>query len=128
MKSLPNILVFLLIALVAAPLDSVAVSWMALGMESHASEHTAMDSGPVHGHQHARSHADSDMASGVTSGVTSGEEDCDEHCMNCSSHCFTSLVIAASALEFPADGPLSASLTSRALHRASLLYRPPIAS
>lgn len=120
MKTLPNIPVFLLILLVAAPLDSAVASWMALGMEAHIATGMAAMSGDSVAHQHA-------VPGTGDSAAHHDAENCDEHCMNCSSHCFSSVVIASSALEFHADGQHPGSLSSQALYRAYLLFRPPIA-
>ena len=120
MKSQPNIFICLLIVLIAAPLDSAAASWMAMGMKSHSSA-DMMDAGEHQAHRHAM------PAEGEPS-THHDADNCDEHCMNCSSHCFSSVAIATSALAFDADNQRLLNFNSRALHRASALYRPPIAA
>lgn len=127
MKSLPKFFVCLLIVLVAAPLDAAAASWMAMGMEAQTSaDMTAeasslQDKGAI-GHQsHQHAMPGNDAASHHDA------DNCDEHCMNCSSHCFSSVAVASSALELDGEDQRLGNLISRALHRAYLLYRPPIA-
>jgi len=121
MTAKSNIFICLLIVLVAAPLDTAVASWMALGMSS-VSQPDSMAANGVHSghsqemdHQHS-AHAEHD------------EEVCDEHCMNCSSHCFSPGLLSVAAIDYERDQQVIGNLRSHALHRADLLFRPPISA
>ena len=121
MTAKSNIFICLLIVLVAAPLDTAVASWMALGMSS-VSQPDSMAANGVHSghsqemdHQHS-AHAEHD------------EEVCDEHCMNFSSHCFSPGLLSVAAIDYERDQQVIGNLRSHALHRADLLFRPPISA
>jgi len=117
-----NILICLLILLVTAPLDTAVASWMALGMSS-ASQQDSMSVAEIAadahaGHSQEMSHQHD----------AHDEDVCDEHCMNCSSHCFSPGLLSVASSYYQSDQQVLGNLRSHALHRADLLFRPPISA
>ena len=124
MTAKSNIFICLLIVLVAAPLDTAVASWMALGM-STATQQDSMATQGVHaGHSQEMSH----QHSAHDTHAEHDEEVCDEHCMNCSSHCFSPGLLSVAASDYNRDQQVIGNLRSHALHRADLLFRPPISA
>lgn len=146
MRRKSKLLVFLLIPLLVAPIDTALASWMALGMGSgtvpasipHAVQHSDMAQ-----HQHAHiahvaakqmdavHHAMMELAVFVHSDADDSvahhdEADCDEHCMNCSSHCFSPGLLSSPGDSFLRLQQERHALLSHTRQRADTLYRPPI--
>ncbi|MEX0902281.1 MAG: hypothetical protein WDZ76_06090 [Pseudohongiellaceae bacterium] len=117
---------FMLILLLAAPLNYGALSWMAMNMPESTGQAVHIETGMTGKHHHAMTSEDALRDTGSDRHHDDMAE-CDEHCMNCSTHCFSSVAVA-STLD---DGPKAVRRLHRAipgdiLNRASLLFRPPI--
>ena len=127
---------FVLVALLIAPLNAGAASWMALSMVESQAEHsqqadvaaeTDLVSSNHEMHMAAHHHK---MKEGLHDSQHGNHdaEDCEEHCLSCSNHCSSLGIVADQSQRFDLASHQSGLETNPTSSHSDLLLRPPISA